>query len=45
MKYQSLIMNIKVVFRLQTEEIFHMVSLGVADVFDFMGYYSAPINY
>lgn len=45
MKYQSLIMNIKVVFRLQTEEIFHMVSLEVADVFDFMGYYSAPINY
>lgn len=34
MKYQSLIMNIKVVFRFQTEEIFHMVSLEVADVFD-----------
>lgn len=38
MKYQSLIMNIK-------EEIFHMFSLEVTDVFNFMGYFSAPINY
>lgn len=45
MKYQSLIMNIKVAFSLQTEAIFDMVSLEVADVFDFMGYFSAPINY